>query len=155
MKFLERLLKLAAALMAIAGAVTAILYFFERRQDRLEDLEAYLMDDDDPEADDEPEKPVELIVADGVYLDQDLDEWDELDEAAAVDLAFLVSPEQVEVFQHGLADAGYSSDYNPETSTLEAYVSGPRDREEIQALDDLLKQLLATTNSTYLGFAFH
>lgn len=154
MKFLERLLKLAAALMAIAGAVTAILYFFERRQDRLEDLEAYLMDDD-PEADDEPEKPVELIVADGVYLDQDLDEWDELDEAAAVDLAFLVSPEQVEVFQHGLADAGYSSDYNPETSTLEAYVSGPRDREEIQALDDLLKQLLATTNSTYLGFAFH
>lgn len=155
MKFLERLLKLAAALMAIAGAVTAILYFFERRQDRLEDLEAYLMDDDDPEADDEPEKPVELIVADGVYLDQDLDEWDELDEATAVDLAFLVSPEQVEVFQHGLADAGYSSDYNPETSTLEAYVSGPRDREEIQALDDLLKQLLATTNSTYLGFAFH
>lgn len=155
MKFLERLLKLAAALMAIAGAVTAILYFFERRQDRLEDLEAYLMDDDDPEADDEPEKPVEPIVADGVYLDQDLDEWDELDEATAVDLAFLVSPEQVEVFQHGLADAGYSSDYNPETSTLEAYVSGPRDREEIQALDDLLKQLLATTNSTYLGFAFH
>lgn len=155
MKFIERLLKLIAALMAIAAAITAILYFFERKEDRLDDLEAYLMDEKEDETGNEPEETAQLEAADGVYLDHDLEEWDELDESAAVDLAFLVSPEQIEAFQNGLAEAGYSSDYNAESSTLEAYIRGPLNHEEIQMLAVLLKTLLATTNSTYLGFAFH
>ncbi len=152
MKTLEKVLKVLAALAAIAGAVVVILRLIERRNARMDELDAYLMDNEADEGEDEV--PTAYAVGDEEYLDQDLGEWNELSDDAAVTLSFLVDPANAEEFQKELAEAGYSSTYEKETKVLDAVIHGPKDRAEIEDFDQLLKKLLVSTNATYLGFAF-
>lgn len=110
--------------------------------------------DNEADEDTEDEVPAAYPAGDEEYLDQDLGEWNELDDEAAVTLSFLVDPSKAEEFQKALADAGYSSTYENDTKVLDAIIRGPKDRKEIEEFDELLKSLLVSTNSTYLGFAF-
>lgn len=153
MKTLEKVLKFLAALAAIAGACYAIYRLIEKRNAKMDELDAYLMDNEADE-DTEDEVPAAYPAGDEEYLDQDLGEWNELDDEAAVTLSFLVDTSKAEEFQKALADAGYSSTYENDTKVLDAIIRGPKDRKEIEEFDELLKSLLVSTNSTYLGFAF-
>lgn len=157
MKGLERLFKFVSTIAAIAAASMAILYIFRNKKDRLDDLNDYLMGDDEELSidDQEDEKIQDNNHSDLEYLERDLNCLDELDATKAADLAFLVNPEYLEAFQNTLADAGYSSDYNPDTKMLEMLLTGPTDQEEMHALCHLLDELLTSTKSTYLGFALH
>lgn len=153
MKTLEKVLKVLAAFAAIAAACYAIYRLIEKRNAKMDELDAYLMDNEADE-DTEDEVPTAYPAGDEEYLDQDLGEWNELDDDAAVTLSFLVDPSKAEEFQKALADAGYSSTYENDTKVLDAMIRGPKDRKEIEEFDELLKSLLVSTNSTYLGFAF-
>lgn len=148
MKGLEKLLKAIAVLAVIAGVLVVVLRFLEKRREKMDELDAYLMDDD------ESDVPTAAAVSDEEYLDQDLGEWDSLDDRASVVLSFLVTPGKVEDFQKQLADEGYSSNYDQETQILETVLHGPKSRQEIEEFEIVLKNLLLSTNSTYLGFAF-
>lgn len=153
MKALEKVLKVLAAFAAIAAACYAIYRLIEKHNAKMDELDAYLMDNEADE-DTEDEVPTAYPAGDEEYLDQDLGEWNELDDDAAVILSFLVDPSKAEEFQKALADAGYSSTYENDTKVLDAMIRGPKDRKEIEEFDELLKSLLVSTNSTYLGFAF-
>lgn len=153
MKALEKVLKVLAAFAAIAAACYAIYRLIEKHNAKMDELDAYLMDNEADE-DTEDEVPTAYPAGDEEYLDQDLGEWNELDDDAAVTLSFLVDPSKAEEFQKALADAGYSSTYENDTKVLDAMIRGPKDRKEIEEFDELLKSLLVITNSTYLGFAF-
>ncbi|MEY8309755.1 hypothetical protein AAK899_09580 [Erysipelotrichaceae bacterium 51-3] len=153
MKALEKVLKVLAAFAAIAAACYAIYRLIEKHNAKMDELDAYLMDNEADE-DTEDEVPTAYPAGDEEYLDQDLGEWNELDDDAAVTLSFLVDPSKAEEFQKALADAGYSSTYENDTKVLDAMIRGPKDRKEIEEFDELLKSLLVSTNSTYLGFAF-
>lgn len=148
MKGLEKLLKAIAVLAVIAGVLVVVLRFLEKRREKMDELDAYLMDDD------ESDVPTAAAVSDEEYLDQDLGEWDSLDDRASVVLSFLVTPAKAEDFQKQLADEGYSSNYDQETQILETVLHGPKSRQEIEEFEIVLKNLLLSTNSTYLGFAF-
>lgn len=149
MKSLKTILKWVAVLAAIAGAAYALWHWFERRDEELDELDDYLMSDD--EAEDEIPQAIE---ADEEYLDQDFQEWTSIPDGESITVSFLVNPSTAYIFQKALAETGYSSNYDKETRILETVLNGPKNREEIAEFEKLLKELLSTTESTYLGFAF-
>lgn len=149
MKSLKTLCKCLAALAAIAGAAYLLWQWFERHQERQDELDAYLMDEDEPE-----DEIPQAVVADEEYLDQDFQEWSSIPENESVTVSFLVDPSAAYVFQKNLAESGYSSNYDKQTRILETVLNGPKSREEIEEFENLLKELLGSTESTYLGFAF-
>ncbi len=148
MKVFEKLLKAIALLALIAGVLVIVLRLFEKKREKMDELDAYLMNDDDTDV------PAAASASDEEDLDQDLGEWNSLDERASVVLSVLVDPAKAEGFQKELADEGYSSNYDKETQILETVLHGPKDRQEIEEFEVVLKNLLLSTGSTYLGFAF-
>lgn len=152
MKGLERLLKIVASLTAIAAAIMAFFYFFQTKKERRDELNEYLMgDDDESTSNDQSEDSSDS--SDIEYLERDMCCLDELEANQSAQLAFLVDPDYLTAFQNTLADAGYSSEYNPDSQMLDMLLTGPTDKEEISALKKLLRELLTSTHSTYLGFA--
>lgn len=153
MKGLERLLKIVTSIVAIAAAILAFFYFFQSKKERLDELNDYLMGDDDEEStyDDQTEDTADC--SDIEYLQRDMRCLDQLEANQSAQLAFLVDPDYLTAFQNTLADAGYSSEYNPDSQMLEMLLAGPTDHEEISELGELLSELLTSTHSTYLGFA--
>lgn len=152
MKGLERLLKIVTSLAAIAAAVMAFFYFFQSKKERIDELNEYLMGDEDEETTSESEDG-EDECSDIEYLDHDMCCLDQLDANQSAQLAFLVDPDYLSAFQNTLADAGYSSEYNPDSQMLNMLLSGPTDSQEVAELNKLLSELLTSTHSTYLGFA--
>lgn len=150
MKAFKTILKIVAALAAIAGVAAVIYTLLERRNRRMDELDAYLMDDDD----EHDVSVAQEAAGDEEYLDQDFKEWDSINPDESVAVSFLVDPAAAEVFQQKLAETGYSSNYDKETRILETVLNGPKDKEEISEFEEVLKELLSTTDSTYLGFAF-
>lgn len=152
MKSLERLLKIVTSLAAIAAAVMAFFYFFQSKKERIDELNEYLMGDEDEktaiDSEDGPEQ-----YSDVEYLEHDMCCLDQLDANQSAELAFLVDPDYLSAFQNTLADAGYSSEYNPDSQMLNMLLSGPTDSQEVAGLSKLLSELITSTHSTYLGFA--
>ncbi len=149
MKFLNTLAKLMAALAAVAAAAAVIYRLIERHNEKMDELDAYLMDDPDETVENQSLEP-----GDVEYLNQDFGEWNQIDHDQAVEVSFLTDPQQVEAFQQALAEHGCSSHYDPDSKILTTVLYGPKDRAEIEEFETVLKDALAKTNSTYLGYAF-
>ncbi len=149
MKFLNNLARVMAALAAIAAAAAVIYRLIERRNEKMDELDAYLMDDPDETVENQSLEPGEVE-----YLDQDFGEWNRIDHDQSVEVSFLTEPDQVEAFQKDLAEHGCSSQYDPNSKILTTVLYGPKDRAEIEEFKTVLKGALAKTNSTYLGYAF-
>lgn len=147
---MNTLKKILAALAVAAAALAALglaLEWIRRKDAQMDELDAYLQQEE------ENDVPV-AVLADADYMEQDLDEWDSLNEEQSVQVTLFSNPVQAESIQKDLADIGYSSHYDPESFLLDIEVKGPKTREEISALEKLLKKVLQETDCTYLGFAF-
>lgn len=146
MSFLKNLFKVAAAIAAIGVAAAAILEILDRRKARQEEMDEYILGDD--------ESACAAGPADEEYLDQDFQEWSSLDEKAVVEVSFLTKKDDAAKFQEALAHAGCSSNYDDQTSILDIIIAGPKDREDLEGIENALKEAMKETDSTYLGFAF-
>lgn len=79
MKGLERLLKIVTSIVVIAAAILAFFYFFQSKKERLDELNDYLMGDDDEEStyDDQTEDSADC--SDIEYLQRDMRCLDQLE----------------------------------------------------------------------------
>ncbi len=151
MKGLNRFLKFVAALAAIAAAVAASVYFFERRNREMEELDAYLMGDDPTSSSTDFVSSNTDAAPD--YLKEDFEQLGTLDQGEIINVSLMASPNDVQAVQEQLAAAGYSSTYDHEGMILDITLSGPKDEQEIQEFVEELEKILSSRSVEYIGYA--
>lgn len=147
MKFVKVLTALAACT-AAAAAVLAVIGHQKRKEEEMDELDAYLMNDNEG-----PEVHT-VFEAGEDAMEKDFEEWDSLGEDVTVKVTFHAAPEAVASFQEAMAQSGCSSDYDGSTGLLDIMIKGPKSREELADIDHALQKVAQSTGSSYLGFAF-
>lgn len=145
----QKFLRVLAAIAAIAAAAAAIAYLFKRHNEKMDELDAYLMGDDFGEENTEPVSSSAALD----YLQEDFDQLGSLDAKESILVSMLVHPEDVASVQEALASEGYSSTYDHDGMILEISLGGPKDPDEIHDFVKALSNLIEKGEGDYIGYS--
>lgn len=148
MKGLKRFLQFLLILAAAAAAIVALLEILRRKDRQMDEMDAYLMNEDDDEI------PQVVCAQPDEYLEQDLEEWKSLGFDQAVEVSFRLPSDEIHPFVDQIEEAGYPAFSYPDTGVVDVLVAGPKDQTEISALETVLRDAMKRTEGKYLGFAY-
>lgn len=149
---MKNFIKLLTVLAALAAAAAAFLAWYgrcKRREEEMDELDDYLMNDDEGH----PDLEIAAAVPEDA-LERDFEEWDSLSEGVTVTVSFHIASNEVKTFQEVMAHSGCSSHYDGSACILDVELTGPQDREDLQHIAESFEEAMKAAHATYLGFTF-